>query len=88
MFLYIFYTFIIIIQCIKLCYIIHVDELDIVQQIWNRARIQIMDKYIDLHQIDHKYIGQKIVQNSIKSYMLIKKNTNMYVVVCVTILEK
>ena len=37
----------------------------------NRNIYTIMDKDIDLRQIVRKYIGHKIVQNSIKSYVIV-----------------
>ena len=40
------------------------------------------DKYINLHQIVHKYICHKVVQNSIKSYIIAKYNVDISVVVC------
>ena len=48
---------------------VHIYEPDIVHKILDCDRDQITDKYIDINQILRKYIGHKIVQNSIKSYI-------------------
>ena len=47
----------------------------------NNILVQIVEKYINLHQIVCKYISHKITQNIFKSYIIVWKNINTGVVV-------
>ena len=66
MFLYRFYTSIIIVKQIDWYYILYTNEYESMYHILDQNPNQIADKNINIHQIVCKYIAHKIVQKSIK----------------------